>query len=129
MRLELGKTVRSADREEVGELADVIIDPIEQRVTHLVVKPHHGDGETHLIPIELAVSGDAGREISLRCDSEEVRQLPSVQEFAYLRLGEAPVSDPEWDVGVTEVLALPYYDSGLGGYAGPYDENVGLVYD
>ena len=131
MRLELGKQVRSADREVVGELADVIVDPIEKRVTHLVVKPHHrADEGQHLVPIEQAAPGDDGGEISLRCSAEEVRQLPNAQDFAYLRVGEAPVSDPEWDVGIKEVLALPYYDGGLGGgLAGGYEEQVGVVYD
>lgn len=128
MRLELGKPVRSKDREVVGELADVIIDPVEKRVTHLVVKPHHGHGESHLVSVELAVPDDDSPEISLRCNREEVRQLPNVEDFAYLRLGEPVVSDPEWDVGVTNVLALPYYDSGLG-YAGAFDANAGVFYD
>jgi sporulation protein YlmC with PRC-barrel domain len=128
MRLELGKPVRASDG-EVGELADVVIDPIEKRVTHLVVKPHNGDGGLHLVPIDLAVSADAGNEISLRCDAAEVRKLPNVHDFAYLRFGEAPVTDPEWDVGITDVLAMPYYDAGMGAYAGPLDENVGLAYD
>jgi sporulation protein YlmC with PRC-barrel domain len=129
MRLELGKQVRSADHEAVGELADIIIDPTEKRVTHIVVKPHHGDGGLHLVPIELAVSEDDGHEILLRCNAEEVRQLPNVQDFAYIRLGEVPVSDPDWDIGTTDVLAPPYYESGMGGYAGPWDDRVGVVYD
>jgi hypothetical protein len=109
----------------------VIVDPTEKRVTHLVLKPHHGDDDgLHLLPIEQAVAGDDGREISLNLDSEAVRQLPNVQDFAYLRIGEAPVSDPEWDVGIKEVLALPYYDGGLGGgISGGYNEQVGVVYD
>jgi sporulation protein YlmC with PRC-barrel domain len=130
MRLQLGDPVRSSDREVVGELADVIIRPTEQRVTHLVVKPHNGDHRPHLIPIELAVSdAGPGSEISLRCDSEEVGQLPNVEDFAYLPWGEAPVSDAEWDVGVRRMLALPYYDGGPGTYAGPFDQNVGILYD
>jgi sporulation protein YlmC with PRC-barrel domain len=129
MRLELGKQVRAADGEAVGELADIIIDPTERRVTHLVVKPHDGDGGLHLVPIELAVSDDDGHDISLRCDAEEVRKLPNVQDFAYIRLGEVPVSDPEWDIGTTDVLAPPYYESGMGGYAGAWDDRVGVVYD
>jgi hypothetical protein len=40
---------------------------------------------------------------------EEVRRLPPVHEVAYLRLDGFPVDDPEWDVGVEEVLAIPYY--------------------
>jgi hypothetical protein len=36
-----------------------------------------------------------------------------VREAAYLRLGERPVEDPDWDVGVEDVLAMPYYAVGL----------------
>jgi sporulation protein YlmC with PRC-barrel domain len=131
VRLELGKQVRAADGEVVGELADVIIDPVKKRVTHLVVKPSHSSGESHLVSIDLAESAGAkGREISLRCTAEEVRQLPNVEDFAYLRLGEAPVSDPDWDVGVTNVLALPYYESaGLMDYGSALTQDVGMVYD
>jgi sporulation protein YlmC with PRC-barrel domain len=114
----------------VGELADLVIDPVRKRVTHLVVKPRHGGGETHLVPIELADAGQAGPDILLTCTSKEVRELPYAEEFAYLRLGEVPANDPDWDVGVTEVLALPYYESGgLDGYAGGFVDDVGIVYD
>ena len=43
MRLELGTGVYCNDQ-SVGELVDVVIDPISRRVTHLVVEP---DGEHH----------------------------------------------------------------------------------
>jgi sporulation protein YlmC with PRC-barrel domain len=128
MRLELGKPVRSKDDEVVGELADVIIDPVEKRVTHLVVKQHHEHGESRLVAIDLAVPDEDEAEISLSCAADEVRQLPNIEDFAYLRLGEPVVSDPDWDVGVTNVLALPYYDTALGP-AGALDENVGVFYD
>ena len=128
MRLELGKPVRSKDDEVVGELADVIIDPVDKRVTHLVVKQHHEHGESRLVAIDLAVPDEDEDEISLSCAADEVRQLPNIEDFAYLRLGEPVVSDPDWDVGVTNVLALPYYDSALGP-AGALDENVGVFYD
>jgi sporulation protein YlmC with PRC-barrel domain len=53
-----------------------------------------------------------------------------VQEFAYLRLGETPTSDPDWDIGVQDVLALPYYTgTGFGEPIGPIDQNVGVTYD
>jgi sporulation protein YlmC with PRC-barrel domain len=128
MRLELGKSVRAHDGDVVGELADIVIDPVQKRVTHLVVKPHDGPGEAHLVPVELAGPGDDGTEIVLRCTAEEARGMPNVETFAYLRLGgEAPVSDPDWDVGVTTVLAQPYYESP--GYAGPFAQEYGMVYD
>src|SRR5213592_1113225 len=131
MRLELGKPVRCTDG-MVVELADIVIDTIEKRVTHLVVRRHDGDdGLSHLVPVELAGGADeASHEISLRCTIEDVHGLPNVQEFAYLRLGEAPASDPKWDIGVQDVLALPYYTgTGFGEPIGPIDQNVGVTYD
>jgi sporulation protein YlmC with PRC-barrel domain len=127
VRLELGRPVRCTD-EVVGELADLVVDPVEKRVTHLVVRPKHGTGQGHLVPIELAERG--GDEIALTCTAAEVQQLPHAEEFSYLRLDELPGNDPDWDVGVTDVLALPYYESGgLDGYADSYAGDVGIVYD
>ena len=106
MRLELGKAVRCSD-ERYGKLADVVIDPIAKRVTHLVVRPEKGDDIARLVPIELVEPDkDDTREIKLRCTAEDVRRLDHVQEFAYLRLGEYPASDPDWDVGIQDVLAF-----------------------
>jgi sporulation protein YlmC with PRC-barrel domain len=129
VRLELGRRVRSNDDVIVGELADVIIDPVKRRLTHLVVRPRHGHGESHLVSIDAAVPDDTADEIVLRCSEAELHGLPNVEEFAFLRLGEAPVADPDWDVGVTNVLAYPYYEStGLVEY-GAFVQDVGAVYD
>ena len=125
MRLELGGSVRCAD-DLLGELADVVIDPTTKRVTHLVVQPHHDIAPARLVPIELAQEAE-GHEISLRCTVEEVRQLAPVHEFAYLRLGEFPVDDPDWDVGVQELLAMPYYEPGVDPMS--YGTDAGIVYD
>jgi sporulation protein YlmC with PRC-barrel domain len=129
MRLELGRRVRSKDDVIVGELADVIIDPVKQRLTHLVVKPRHGHGESRLVSIDAAVPDDTADEIVLRCSEAELHGLPNVEEFAFLRLGEAPVADPDWDVGVTNVLAYPYYESGGLVEYGAFVQDVGAVYD
>jgi hypothetical protein len=110
----------------------VVIDPTRQRVTHLVVEPHRLDGGARLVPIELVVP-ENGREtgVSLQCTVEDARRLPPVQEFAYLRLGESPANDPDWDIGIENVLALPYFR----GYAdfGPqpleYEASVSMTYD
>ena len=129
MRLDLGQSVRCTD-EPFGELADVVIDPVAKQVTHLVVRPANGDDVDRLVPIELVENdGDDAKEIRLRCTADEVRQLEHVQEFAYLRLGETPTSDPDWDVGVQDVLALPYYESPeVMGYGGTFDA-AGVTYD
>jgi sporulation protein YlmC with PRC-barrel domain len=126
VRLELGGLVRCTD-EELGELADVVIDPVRKRVTHLVVQPRHEHGQARLVPIELAEGGGEEQPtIALNCTVEEVRQFEAVQEFAYLRVDEFPVDDPDWDVGVQDVLAMPYYESSLG--PANYSD-TGIIYD
>jgi len=128
MRLELGKPIRCSDG-DFGELADVIVDPTTKRVTHLVAKPHKLDGVSRLVPIDLAEAGDDGNEgLTLGCTIDEAEQLLPVQEQAFLRLGQHPVSDPDWDVGVQDVLAMPYYGGEYGPYAGEVD-SYGVAYD
>ena len=130
MRLEIGNRVRCTDG-VYGELADIVIDPLEKRVTHLVVQPERDEGEARLVSIELAKGrDDEQREIELECTLDEAQGFESVRESAYLRLGESPAEDPDWDVGVEDVLAMPYY-SGLdeGAYPGEYDSHVTMNYD
>ena len=133
MKLELESPVRCIDG-PVGELADVVIDPTSRRVTHLVVEPHGRHGLAFLVPIELAVAEDGGRPaILLHCTLEDAGRLPPVQEFAYLRLGESPANDPDWDVGIENVLGLPYYGYAGSGYAefgqALVDPHVSMTYD
>jgi sporulation protein YlmC with PRC-barrel domain len=128
VRLELGKPIRCSDG-PFGELADVIVDPTTKRVTHVVAQPHKLDGVSRLVPIELADSTEDGEDgLTLSCTVEAATQLSSVQEQAYLRLGDTPVSDPDWDVGVENVLAMPYYGGEFGPYAGDLD-SYGVAYD
>ena len=111
MRLELGSRVDCTDG-SFGKLADVVIDPTSRRVTHLVVERDRDSWLGRLVPVELAErGGDAGGAVALRATVEEVLRLPPVHEVAYLRLDGFPADDPDWDVGIEEVLALPYYPS------------------
>jgi sporulation protein YlmC with PRC-barrel domain len=130
MRLELGKRVECSDG-KYGELADVVVDPIKKRVTHLVVKPDEADDGARLVPVELVAPDDSEKsDISLRCTVSETRDFLPVHEYAYLELGEAPVEDPDWDVGVETVLAMPYYEgSPFGDYGGMYGSPSGILYD
>jgi sporulation protein YlmC with PRC-barrel domain len=109
VRLELGSAVRCADG-ALCELADLVVDPVRRRVTHIVVEPHGKHALARLVPVDLIErAADRWAGVSLRCTAEELRRLAPVQEFAFLRLGELPLDDPDWDVGVQDVLALPYY--------------------
>ncbi len=96
-----------------GELANLVIDPKRRRVTHLVVQPR--DQEVigpRLVPVELAETGEARPEITLHCTVEDVSKLETVRESAFLWVGGFPVDDPDWDVGVSDMLAMPYYGAG-----------------
>jgi sporulation protein YlmC with PRC-barrel domain len=129
MRLDLGSTVRCADG-DLGELADVVIDPTTRRVSHLVVAPRHqADDRLRLVPVERAnASDDADAAITLDCSIADVEKLETLHEVAYLRLGEFPVADPDWDVGVEDMLALPYYQ-GLEAQPMETDPHVTIGYD
>ena len=120
--------MRASDGQAVGELADIVIDPVEKRVTHLVVHPHE-HGESLLVPIDRADATSGRTEIALRCTQEEFEAFPSVNDFAYLRLGEAPVADLDWDVGATNVLALPYFEGSGMVETALIEQNVGVVFD
>jgi PRC-barrel domain len=129
MRLELNCPVDCTDG-PFGRLADIVVDPARRRITHLVVEPPHRHGLARLVPVERARADDASGRITLEHTVDELRRLPAVEDFAYLRFGEFPLADPDWDVGIETVLAEPYYD--FAGYGGPppdYNPNVAVVFD
>jgi sporulation protein YlmC with PRC-barrel domain len=127
MRLEFGSPVACADA-PFGELADVVVDPLTRRVTHLVVQPHGRRPDARLVPIDRARPAETG--IALSCSLAEVQAMERLYESAYLRVGEFPASDPDWDIGVQDVLALPLYKEldGMGSAIDP-DPHVLVNYD
>jgi sporulation protein YlmC with PRC-barrel domain len=128
-RVELGTPVRCSDQ-LVGELADVVVDPIRRRVTHLVVQPHHRHRLARLVPVALVAAGVDEREIMLSATAAEVRRFEPIWQFSYLRLSGVPLEDPDWDVGIEEVFALPYYETAGLGPLPPVDEPyISLTYD
>ena len=128
MRLELGTPVVCAG-DVVGEIADAVIDPETLRLTHVVVQT--SDKQARLVPIELLTDGrDGEREVSLTCTLERLRELESIREFTFVRFDEFPASDAESDVGIEDMLAMPYYESGeFGDYAGEFGSSVAVTYD
>lgn len=136
MRLDLGSPVHCSDG-EYGELADIVVDPIKKRVTHVVVQPEHRHDLARLVPIERAhAMGHEESAIRLDYTVEEVNKLEPLQRSAYLRVGETPVEDPDHQVGIENMLALPYYESltpggGLGTTmpAMAYDDHMTEIYD
>jgi sporulation protein YlmC with PRC-barrel domain len=135
MRLDLGGAVHCVDG-VYGELADVVIDPIKLRVTHLVVQPQHRHDLARLVPVGKAhARAPSDAAILLDYTVAEISGLEPLQKSAYLRLGEIPVEDPEWEIGIEKMLALPYFGSfatgGLGAVIAPLgvDQEIAELYD
>jgi uncharacterized protein YrrD len=127
MKLELGSPVACADA-PYGELADIVVDPVSRRVVHLVVQPSGHHERARLVPVGRARPAESG--IALDCTVAELEAMDPLFESAYLRVGELPVADPDWDIGVQDVLALPVYQEmdGLGTVV-DLDPHVMVTYD
>src|SRR5581483_549058 len=112
MLLELGCRVDCTDG-SFGTLAEIVVEPATNRVTHLVVDPDEEDWLARLVPVERAEAG-AGepRTIKLAGTAADVRDYPAAREAAYLRLGEFPVEEGEWDVGDQFAVAIDRVPSG-----------------
>jgi uncharacterized protein YrrD len=126
MNLALGTTVRCSDG-AVRELADIVVDGPGRRVTHLVVQPKRQHEEARLVSLELA-GEDANGGVSLFCTAETLDGLERVREYAYLPAGQQPDENPQWDVGVEDVLVVPSVEP-LDMAEPELDPNVNLMYD
>jgi hypothetical protein len=78
------------------------------------------------VPVDRATN--EGAAVKLSFTVAEVEALDRMHETAYLRLGEFPVADPEWDIGVEEMLGLPYFQ-GIAAEPLEADPHVMFAYD
>ena len=129
MYLRLGTHVVGRDG-FAGELADVILDPNELRVTHLVVEPTGRPHEARLVPVGLASPILSRRgTIVVECGPEELAALPESRQFAVVDIGASPPSDAQWDVGVEDAVPTSPIAAGEFGDTIPYSSTVGVYYD
>ena len=110
MELNVGMLAEATDG-PCGEIADVVVDPVNWRVTHLVVQPHHQHDQARLIPIDAVVSNDADH-VVLSWSTKQVEHSAAVAETDFVSYGSWPQIEGGWDVGVDRVLAWPYYPYG-----------------
>jgi hypothetical protein len=97
-----------------GQLRSLVIDPVEQSVSHLVVHTWTEGRTGHLVPVGLAST--AAGVLQLRCSRRELHDLPEAQQRDYL------VGDEEsWPDAPMAPGSEPYYwgvavgSPGLGG--------------
>ncbi|HYB27527.1 MAG TPA: PRC-barrel domain-containing protein [Solirubrobacteraceae bacterium] len=92
-----------------GVLSRVVVDPVAQAVTHLVVEPRHRRAGGHLVPIKYVVA--TGKRIELTCTLAQFAQFEDAQETDYL-----PASGDVIGYGSKDVLTLPLWSLHRGGY-------------
>jgi sporulation protein YlmC with PRC-barrel domain len=89
-----------------GEVARVIVDPITEELTHLVVEPEHRRGLGRLVPFRLidATSG----QVRLRCTKAEFEELDPAEETWFI-----PGTGGYASYGPGQVGYWPYYGLGM----------------
>jgi sporulation protein YlmC with PRC-barrel domain len=107
-----------------GKVTRVVIDPVRETVTDLVVEPEHRSGLGRLVPLALVTSQDGG--IRLSCTQADFERLDSAEETEYI-----PGSSGYAEYGPDQVLVSPYYGlaGGLGGGAGISEMSQTITYD
>jgi sporulation protein YlmC with PRC-barrel domain len=91
----------------VGTLSRVIVDPVAQAVTHLVIDPKHGLDYGRLVPLDLIDCAAGG--IQLRCSKAEFTDLAPAEETQFLS-----ATDDYNGYGPGQVGFMPYYGLGSG---------------
>jgi sporulation protein YlmC with PRC-barrel domain len=88
-----------------GELARVVVNPVAQTLTDLVVAPKHHPGLGRLVPVELVAAVECDQ-IHLRCSTARFHELDDAEEVQFL-----PAETDALRYG-SQALMWPYY--GLG---------------
>jgi PRC-barrel domain len=91
-----------------GNLSRVVLDPVRQVLTYLVVETSKRSGTGRLVPTDLVESsGDA---IRLHCTTAHFDTLEDAEETQLLT-----GVDGQWGYNQDQMLALPYFGLGMGG--------------
>jgi hypothetical protein len=79
-RFTIGAEVEASDA-RCGQLTGMIVDPVAQKLTHLIVKPRHHHGFGRLVPVGLVASdSDALR---LNCTEAEFLKLDEAEQVQF----------------------------------------------
>jgi sporulation protein YlmC with PRC-barrel domain len=100
-QLRIGSDVLCVDG-VVGDLTRVVINPVGQVLTHLVVEPAHRSRPGRLVPVGLIAA--VGEVISLRCTVEQFEGLEDAEETRFL-----PGAEGSWGYRQEHMVSWPYF--------------------
>ena len=85
-----------------GRVTQVVLDPIKDEVTHLIVEPEHREGLGRLVPIVAAEAGP--HEVRINLTTSQLEKLERAEQTHFLEGVEGSFGyEPE------EILLWPYY--------------------
>lgn len=105
MLLRRGTSIATTDG-SFGTLADVVVDPITDEVTHLVISPHGDLQQSRVVPMWLTNETDDGIRVEL--DERHVKELQRHLAEDFLRSTVTP-KQTEHEVRFKSVLCHPYF--------------------
>jgi sporulation protein YlmC with PRC-barrel domain len=105
-QFEIGADVLCLDG-TCGQVRCVVVDPVAQEVTHLVVEAAHRQGLGKLVSLDLIEA--MSPEVRLNCDLETFEKLDPAEEIQFL-----PGSVGYATYGPGQALSWPFYGMGSG---------------
>jgi len=129
MKITLGQPVHTSDG-PFGELADIVVHPATNTVSHIVVEPHHRHYQARLVPMSLIEVGDD--QLTVQLDETQLRSLQCVAESDFVPIDQPIDLGDNWDVGI-EHIVIPYGSYGfdmMGVGSGPvWPDHTTVSYD
>ena len=90
----------------IGEVTRVVVDPVAETLTHLVIEPKGREGLARLVPLDQVEAADG--EIKISCTRAEFEQFDYAEETQYI-----PGTKGYADYGPEQVAYNPYYRLGV----------------
>lgn len=112
MKIKLNAQVLSENNEKIGELKKVVIDPLTNEVSHVVVEKGFWFREDKLVPVDMVeMSGED--KVRIRTTRRELEELPDFKEKQYFLLTDYWSDDQESGAGYsTPYVMYPYMMAG-----------------
>jgi uncharacterized protein YrrD len=110
MDIQINAKVICAD-EECGRTTCVIIDPIKNEITHIVVREKGFVGLQRLVPIEQILESTPDR-ILLRCNRDKLNQMDTFVDYHYNRGGQ-PFMEYESDHYFLHPYMMADFEDGI----------------
>ncbi|MEE4194322.1 MAG: PRC-barrel domain-containing protein [Anaerolineae bacterium] len=117
MKFRKGTRMYSSVGENIGELKRVVLDPLNNQISHLVIEKGILVKEDKVIPIGL-VEDQSGDRIGLKVTAEELEEFPHFSETHFVLSTNLP--DSEEDLRTYQYVSSYHWWNGGGlGYATP----------